>query len=170
MEFFLTRSKTTSIENIGHGHCLPLAFLQASNSLLNPNPEGGSRVSAERMIYDCGYIMNTLKNRLNVKDVVTGLTPIQAAGFNLSVDANDRLSRWTPKNYGLYITDYRTTRATIPPLLEVTEELLNIYAQIHVNLKLLLFHEVNIILLLLTLLLIIIYFSIIARFLQMIVN
>ena len=139
MEFILTRQKASTIENIGRGHCLPLAYLHASNSLLNPNPNGGSRVDIERMVHDCGYIMNTLRNTLNKKDPITGKTPIQLAGFNLSVDANERLARWTPTNYERYITAYRTTRETLPSNLEISEELLIIYAQLHVNLKILFF-------------------------------
>ena len=67
MELIFTRSKATCIDNSGHSHCLSLAFLFASNSLLNPKSDGGSRASEERMIDDCGYIMSTLK-QLNVRD------------------------------------------------------------------------------------------------------
>ena len=86
------------------------------------------------MIEDCGYIINKLRE-LNTKDKVSGTSRIQDAGFQLSLDANYRIMRWTVKSLGIYITDFKTTKATLPTTHEVSEELLNIYAQLHMNIK-----------------------------------
>ena len=141
MEFILKKSKANCIDNFGLGHCLPLAFLHASNRLVNSNPDAGSRVTEELMIEDCGYIMTTLK-RMNKKDPLTNQSVIESAGYNLSKDARERLSRWTTNFFGDYITEFKLTRKKIHDSHEVSEELLNIYARLHVNIIIQLFHQV----------------------------